>query len=114
MLAADLRPEYHFPFPHKLDAIFRQFGQLPVEDPQGMAFLQSMAPWIAGEIEPKLLASLKRSVKKVAWKIGLITWIKVRKRIRNLKKDRSKQIDEYNKKYVEHVVKFVMRNLKET
>lgn len=111
LLAADLRPEYHFPFSHRLDSIFRKLPGLPIEDPEGRAFINSVSPWISDELEGRLLSSLKKSVTKVGWKISWLTWFKVRRRIHTLNIERTRQIDEFNRDYVAHVVKFVMRNL---
>jgi len=114
LLAADLRPEYHFPFSHKLDSIFRKLPGLPIEDPEGIKFVSSISPWISEEVEGRLLSSLKKCVKRVGWKIGWLTWIKVHWRLWNFKGNRTKQIEEFNRGYVTKVIKFVMRNLKET
>ena len=110
MLAAQLRPDYHFPFQQKVNAIFGPLTQFAEGTDIERQFMGQLSHWLAENVETRLIAGLKTSIKKLAWKTGWLTWIKARHKLRTFEEDRDARIDEAMREYVEQLLKFTIRN----
>ncbi len=110
LLAASLRPEYHFPFQQKVNAIFGPLTQIGQGTELERQFLGDVRYWLAENIEKQLIDGLKKSIKKLAWKSGWLIWFRTRQKLSNYEKDRDAGIDKAMREYVEELLRFTIKN----
>lgn len=113
LLAADLRPGIKFPFQPQLDQIFDQIAVGAMKTDLEAKLVAHFQAWTIEKAYQRIVADLKKSISRIAIRIGPITWLRARRQLATLDRNRDEGVDEHIGEYVEELVRFVTVNLRE-
>lgn len=73
-------------------------------------FVEHIQEWYEEKSQKRLLDSIEKGIVEIAWRIGFITWWKIRRQIKEWRQKTQEDILKEAQEYVMEIIKFVMKN----